>query len=660
MADWSHLAPRPEPYFDEDPWLRWICQRPDGNVLYQLLCEADPQRPALDMPAVLRSAGWQVPQVYGAQARFFTASRACGSQPPAWPPQLPMGSLRVECGNPVYRYATAALPSGSVPRAAKGAATTAPWAQEVPVIAVVDSGLGFLHRQFRRSGLRQTRLLAYWDQGAGSLERVWSQPAEFGYGRELDASDIDTLLGHLGAGGSEAQLYADLAHPCPSWSHGHHVLALAGAQPHPVNGHADAAGDCPLIAVQVPDAAFASTQGQWLKVYLLDALHYILARAPAASPVIVNISLGAHSGRHDGDGMLERAIDALMDEQQGRLTVVLAAGNSREVGAHAGTTLAPQSAAEFALVMEGNDPSANFVEFWARASGAGAALRASVQAPGATAPALLEARLEPDQVLGPAAAWLVQPPGTAFEQRSLAQFSVGRLGAGRWGGVEAQLLLCVAQTETGMGLDRPPTLPGRWTVRLENLGSLPLTLDAWVGRDDDPGVAGEARRNHKAFTPDTRRDFGCLDGSLSDLAWTRSAIVVGGYVAALDGSAPARMYKPSGAGWPAGRALAEERRAGPDLCAPALLIERGQLMGVGDVNCLSDPGQETPSRPWKALRQGTSLAAPLVCRRIATLMLAEPGLRGRAALLQRLVAQPGPLVDPPGQPEWTSRYWLPL
>lgn len=657
MSAWSSQAPRADPYFLEDPWLRWICQRPDGNRYYQLLCEADSRHAGLDMPARLRQAGWSVPAVYGEGARFFTAWLAADQGPPAWPPGLPAGSLRVECGNPVFRYASAAASPFAAPRARVAPAGVPAWAAKRPVLAVVDSGLGFLHRQFRRAGQAQTRILAYWDQGAGPLKGGWHSPPEFGYGRELDGPAIDAAIKRLDQGVSEAQVYQDMTHPCGGWSHGHHVLALTGAQPHPLSGLEDAAGECPLIAVQVPDAAFACTQGQWLKVHLLDALHYILARAPADSALIVNVSLGAHSGRHDGDGALERAIDELVQAQGGRLTVVLAAGNSRTLGAHAQATLAPQARTEFGLQMESEDPSANFVELWVRSAQAGALIKATVQGPGGMPPASLEIRLEADPA-APAALWQVQPPGTAYETRSVAQFSVGRVGTGRLGGLEAQLLLCVAQTETGMGLDRPPSRPGRWSLALDNLGPQPVSVDAWVARDDDPGMVGDARRKPKPFTADTPGQ--CRTATLSDLAWTRSAIVVGGYRAVLGGSQAACMYEPSAAGPAPGDRPQGDQRTGPDLCAPALLLTPTGEQGVGDVNCRSDPGQDAPSPPWLTARQGTSLAAPQVCRRIALLLQEDPDVCGRDAVLQRLCARPGPLVSPAGEPEWTGAYWMPM
>nr|WP_316641528.1 hypothetical protein [uncultured Roseateles sp.] len=73
MADyeWSDLDPTLKAV-SADPWALWALQRFGENTRYQLLCES-----AEGMtPQAMRAAGWDVPPVYGEDARFFTARKS--------------------------------------------------------------------------------------------------------------------------------------------------------------------------------------------------------------------------------------------------------------------------------------------------------------------------------------------------------------------------------------------------------------------------------------------------------------------------------------------------------------------------------------------------------------------------------------------------------
>ena len=141
---------------------------------------------------------------------------------------------------------------------------------------------------------------------------------------------------------------------------------------------------------------------------------------------------------------------------------------------------------------------------------------------------------------------------------------------------------------------------------------------------------------------------------MSSCAWGQHVIAVGGYETD-DAGVPARMYAGSGCGFGvdggagAGAGAGPAPGQGPHVCGPARL----GVEGVGRVPFLS--GGVAP----RTARVGTSMAAPLVARRIAAI-LAVSGpclMSGLLATLRRQCASAA--ISPSGQVTWTSDYWLP-
>lgn len=537
--------------------------------------------------------------------------------------ELGLTALRDGCegGEPVLGPWGDAAAAGAEPRAMSRV-----------VIGIVDDGCAFAHEQFRASG-GGTRVRWLWCQDGmpAADRRLWATPAGFDYGAEASG---ERLMGH-GAGGrpdpaDEARLYeragmAALALGLPP--HGTRVMDLAAgrvdpllrqvreqAPAHPIEPASlqpDAAGQADIVFVQMPQRAMQDASGAWLTVHVLDAVRYILARSGDAAAVVVNISLGAFAGPHDGSSLLEAALDELIEQHAPRLQVVLAAGNSFQLAAHAGLELPAGATRQLRWHVPVDDPTENFVEVWA------------APADGARCPAgrlALQARLTPPD----------GAPGSPVAE-------AGRSFA--WFGARPARPACVL-THTAEGVNgsasrlvlvsMAPGQGGFWTLSLTNTGQVPLSIQAYMERDDSlPG----GRPRQALFVGDTETDGAPVGHccTLSSLATGRHTFVVGahqwrdGALASFSASGP-------------GRGTAASRRAGPDLTAPGAAGPRCGLLAAGALS----GGASVAS-------QGTSMAAPVVTRQLVNLLATEAGRRlDRTQLIDALVGQRYRMQHPRG------------
>ena len=521
-----------------------------------------------------------------------------------------------------------------------------PCAMSRVVIGIVDDGCAFAHEQFRASG-GGTRVRWLWRQdGAPAADRqLWAIPAGFNYGAEASGERLMRQeAGRSPDPVDEARLYeragmAGLALGLPP--HGTRVMDLAAGRVDPLLRQAseqapahliepaslppDAAGQADIVFVQMPQRAMQDASGAWLTVHVLDAVRYILARSGDAAAVVVNISLGAFAGPHDGSSLLEAALDELIEQHAPRLQVVLAAGNSFQLAAHAGLELPAGATRQLRWHVPVDDPTENFVEVWA------------TPAQGARCPdgrLALQARLTPPD----------GAPGSPVAEagRSFAWFGAQSAGAG-----PARPACVLAHTAEGVNgsasrlvlVSMAPGQAGFWTLSLTNTGQVPLSIQAYIERDDSlPG----GRPRQALFVGDTESDSAPVShsGTLSSLATGRHTLVVGahqwrdGALASFSASGP-------------GRGTAAGRRAGPDLTAPGTAGPRCGLFAAGALS----GGASVPS-------QGTSMAAPVVTRQLANLLATEAGRRlDRARLIDALVGQRHRVQHPRGG--W-GRLHLPL
>lgn len=377
------------------------------------------------------------------------------------------------------------------------------------VMAVIDDGLAFANANFLHNGKARTRY--FWRQdGKG----VGQSPVGLGYGHELTAADINHAM--------QQRTYNGLVDECAvyqhfklkalqkSVSHGTHVLDLACGPrtmmtqmadlPPGFDGPAswaladDDASRCDIIAVQLDYDTVADTSGGSMNIHVLDGLMYVLSRCAPDAKVVTNISFGTLAGPHDGSSLLEAAMDQLITLCGQRLRVVLAAGNSYQQRTHANLTLSKNAHATLYWRGQPNDLTENFLELWLPPLAHG--IQIEITPPGRAALPTLgvgESRMWTDGGTQPLCA-LIYPKSVA----------TGRHGT---------CALIASAPTFSFDKDTATAPSGVWQIKLTNTRPGPVTIDAYVERDD---VVTGTRGGRQSHFEDNWYDMSGNPGSFVD------------------------------------------------------------------------------------------------------------------------------------------------
>ena len=289
--------------------------------------------------------------------------------------------------------------------------------------AVLDDGCAFANTRFVAGA--QPRVLWLWNQeptaSAGTPLFGANGPSvdsDFMYGRQWSRPALQTLI-TSSAGQAQAYAAAELSSLRRAAAHGPHMTdLLCGREP------------WDLVFVQFPRAGIDDPSGLWLKRYAIDGLNYVLDCAgPLTTTVVANLSWGPQTGPHDGNSVLERAIDEMVAVQaaQGRkLIVSVPAGNSFASQAHAQIAFGSGGGVRWIVPPDGRMPAV--LEVWWPKTAAVTDVRMRVRppsgpavnlVPGLNLPAPLRwaALLLPTIDSGPVALLVVHP--TEFDDASL-------------------------------------------------------------------------------------------------------------------------------------------------------------------------------------------------------------------------------------------------
>ena len=179
-----------------------------------------------------------------------------------------------------------------------------PYTGKGVVVGIVDYGFDYTHAAFRDAN-GNLRIKSVWEQSQSQGQSQSQSPEPFGYGIELTTPD--EIL----------NAKADLLNN----SHGTHVAsAAAGSSLHADGSLRGMASDADIVLVSMTD-------GGSNNVNISNAIAYIFNYAERnGQPCVINLSLGSHSGPHDGTSTFDRIADEL--QGPGRL-IVGSAGNHR-------------------------------------------------------------------------------------------------------------------------------------------------------------------------------------------------------------------------------------------------------------------------------------------------------------------------------------------
>ena len=553
-----------------------------------------------------------IPEVYmrplkggaGALSLFFTARV----------PLRRLGDLRRlpgvevwELGLPVIPVGGGSVNGGGVPDGA-GASTRAPSRSTPPelVIGVIDYGCAFMNLQFRSADARTTRITHLWDQGlpvdhaqpkAKRASVPWAQPAQFQYGRQMTAADIDALL----ATPEETDAYRrcayllsdedDVSSPVLTSTHGTHVLDVAAGRSDPLTGKPDAASDASIVFVQLPRLTAIDSSGGSLAVHVLDAIRYILDVSAAEAKIVINLSYGTLAGPHDGSTLLERAMDDLLAARGENFAITLGAGNERKLRGHVQRELCKDEPVVLRWSVQPDDPTDSFLEVW----------YAKDQADTVTV-----------QVKPPAGEW--SGPVKVGQRRRLDAPDRSCIAAVMHeaavpNGAGAMILVAQAPTEPEPGAQTIGARAdaGIWEIKLATTAASPVPIDAWIERDDSPSRGPSHQSTFDGTSDEKHRRDTQVDeeGTLNSLATGEHTIVVGGFRISDGEEVAYSAHGPT-----------RGARRGPDVLAAC---EENEALG-GILAAAVRSGV-----PYRM--NGTSVASPVVARRLFNAMCDKGPIR---------------------------------
>ncbi len=463
------------------------------------------------------------------------------------------------------------------------------------VVGVIDSGIDLSHDDFRNPD-GSTRIIGLWDQ----WDSVGPAPSGFPGCNSVDPS-------HCGTAWTPAQINANQTRQRDEIGHGTHVAGIAAG-----DGSAAPSDALRFQFVGVaPEADLAIVNTTFLDAALIDGIAWI-HQVAGSKPSVVNMSLGAQYGPHDGTDPLDVALENLGGE--GRI-LVAASGNEGADPIHAETTLPAGEKRTFNLSIPNYAPCSGGGDDYAvlEAWYSGPASRVTVVAPNG-------ARMGP-YGRGTNMARTTTTQGTVDVSHNLSPMNGDSyVYVDIWDAVSAA------------------PAPGTWKIEFEQVATEgnDVEIDFWIPWSQFGGTCAGFAGNTAQWT--NYLDQGEL---VSTPASSHGVIAVGAYTtkACWDGIDP-KDDMPARYCWdpaPILQHLANFSSTGPnrdgyikpDLTAPGFGVASAiSAFGIG---AFRQSELTTPDRQH-VVASGTSMATPHVAGAVALLLERDPGLTPQEAL----------------------------
>jgi subtilisin family serine protease len=443
------------------------------------------------------------------------------------------------------------------------------------VVGIIDYGFDYTLDDFRDAS-GATRVAFLWDQSLARRPGE-SAPVGFPYGVEYTRAQIDAAL-------VTPDPFASVRHLPGAGSHGTHVAGIAAGNGRSndasfaANRHVGVAHGATIIFVQ-PYTTGTDTFTDSVRV--ADAIAYVYARARQLGlPCVINMSLNQNGGSHDGESVVERAIDQLTAEP-GRV-FVCAAGNEHTWRGHASGKLATGDSRVLRLgvggwgTASGVDRTPNEIELWHSSRDA---FTITIRSPDGDA-------------IGPIAAGAAprEPIATASGNQVLVRYE-------RFTPLNGESQIYIELSRGSAGSVRR----GGWELVLDAVRTVDGRFDAFIERDlRDPGNDFADQAYFVGADFDAAMTLGTP-------ATTRRGIAVANYDHVTLAPHVASSRGPT-----------RDRRSKPEIAAPGTNIVASCALGSRQV-----AGETVPVRTSMT---GTSMSAPHVAGIVALLLQRRPRL----------------------------------
>lgn len=446
------------------------------------------------------------------------------------------------------------------------------------LVCIFDTGLDYTHNDFRNSD-GSTRVLYMWDQTVSG-----TPPSGFGYGVEWTKSDIDAELGASPPGVVSEQ---DMN------GHGTHVAGIAAGNGQatgnslPAGKYIGMAPEADLLIVKGGNHSFPTSN-------VIDGIAWAMAKAgPLGKPVVINLSIGGHSGAHDGTSGHEAAIEAAFGPGK---VVVASAGNSADDQIHDRVSLSGTGAVDSMRIdiaeytaTPGTSNDYTLFNIWYDGS---AGVTVSVRGP------------DGSTTYGP---WTSGSAATS-ETHTTGHVYANNASSGTdpFNG-DKQLLLQFFDDVEG---NEP--MWGEWTIFFELATGSSATVDLWIYDDTVGSVVLNATADYTVSEPGTGRGEICVGSYISKKSWSSINGNMYTYPSlTLSDISPFSSWGPT-----------RDGRMKPDLAAPGQVIKSAwsTQMSTDPIVEFQDPDGV------HRLAQGTSMSAPHVTGAVALLLQAQPYL----------------------------------